>query len=164
MTAHAQRQPAPAPALKAAATPTEARMVSAALLDAMTALLTLIERETELVRVGKVREAMTTELQKAELARHYAAAITRFKLSQPYMAAAAPDLLATLHRHHDIFRGMLQINLTVLATAHAVSEGIVRGVNAEMQRRNAPQTYNAYGQRSVPGPRNITPIAISRSL
>ena len=29
---------------------------------------------------------------------------------------------------------MLQINLTVLATAHAVSESIVRGVNAEMQQ------------------------------
>ena len=36
---------------------------------------------------------------------------------------------------------MLQINLTVLATAHAVSEGIVRGVNTEMQRRNIPNTY-----------------------
>ena len=38
---------------------------------------------------------------------------------------------------------MLQINLTVLATAHAVSESIVRGVNAEMQRRNIPNTYTA---------------------
>lgn len=163
MTAHAQRLP-PVPALTPAATPTEARMVSTALLEAMTALLTLIERETELVRVGKVREAMAAEVQKADLARGYASAIARFKLSQPYMAKAAPDLLATLHRRHDIFRGMLQINLTVLATAHAVSEGIVRGVNAEMQRRNAPQTYNAYGQRSAPGPRNIAPIALSRSL
>jgi len=59
---------------------------------------------------------------------------------------------------------MLQINLTVLATAHAVSEGIVRGVNTEMQRRNIPATYTASGQRAAPGPRNITPLAISRSL
>ncbi len=53
---------------------------------------------------------------------------------------------------------MLQINLTVLATAHAVSEGIVRGVNAEIQRRNIPNTYTAAGQRAAPGPRNITPL------
>ena len=59
---------------------------------------------------------------------------------------------------------MLQVNLTVLATAHAVSEGIVRGVNAEMQRRNMPNTYTAAGQRAAPGPRNITPLAVSRSL
>ena len=73
-------------------------------------------------------------------------------------------MLATLHRHHDTFRAMLQVNLTVLATAHAVSEGIVRGVNTEIQRRNIPNTYTAAGQRAAPGPRHITPLAVSRSL
>ncbi len=73
-------------------------------------------------------------------------------------------MLTTLRRHHDTFRAMLQINLTVLATAHAVSEGIVRGVNTEMQRKNIPNTYTASGQRATPGPRNITPLTVSRSL
>ena len=58
---------------------------------------------------------------------------------------------------------MLQINLTVLATAHAVSEGIVRGVNAEVQRNNMPNTYTAAGQRAAPGPRRSRPLAVSRS-
>ena len=57
---------------------------------------------------------------------------------------------------------MLQINLTVLATAHAVSESIVRGVNAEIQRRNIPNTYTAAGRRATPGPRHMTPLAVSR--
>jgi hypothetical protein len=86
------------------------------------------------------------------------------KANQPYFAATTPDLLAALHRHHEVFRAMLQVNLTVLATAHAVSEGIVRGVNAEIQRKNIPHTYTAYGKRAAPGPRNMTPIALSRSL
>jgi hypothetical protein len=59
---------------------------------------------------------------------------------------------------------MLQINLTVLATAHAVSESIVRGVNAEMQQKNIPNTYTAAGRRAAPGPRHMTPLAVSRSL
>ncbi len=59
---------------------------------------------------------------------------------------------------------MLQINLTVLATAHAVSEGIVRGVNTEIQRRNIPNTYTSAGRRAAPGPRHMTPLAVSRSL
>ena len=84
--------------------------------------------------------------------------------AQKYLAKSAPELLATLHRHHDAFRAMLQINLTVLATAHAVSESIVRGVNTEIQRRNIPNTYTAAGQRATPGPRHITPLAVSRSL
>ena len=38
-----------------------------------------------------------------------------------------PDKLETLRRRHDAFRALLQIDLTVLATAHAVSEGMVPG-------------------------------------
>ena len=99
-----------------------------------------------------------------ELSRRYVGAITHLKASQKYLQQAAPDLLNTLHRHHDVFRAMLQINLTVLATAHAVSESIVRGVNSEMQRRNIPNTYTAAGRRATPGPRHNTPLAVSRSL
>ena len=86
------------------------------------------------------------------------------KVAQTRLAQVAPDLLASLKRHHETFRAMLQINLTVLATAHAVSEGILRGVNAEVQRRNTPNTYTAAGQRAAPGPRHVTPLAVSRSL
>ena len=130
----------------------------------MSALLGIIERETELVRAGKVREAIRLEEQKNELSRRYVVAVENLKNAQEHLAQVAPELLATLRRHHETFRAMLQINLTVLATAHAVSEGIVRGVNAEVQRRNMPNTYTAAGQRAAPGPRNITPLAVSRSL
>jgi hypothetical protein len=133
-------------------------------MEAMSALLAVIERETELVRAGKVREAMMLETRKSELSRRYVGAVSHLKASQKYLAASAPELLTTLHRHHDVFRSMLQINLTVLATAHAVSEGIVRGVNTEIQRRNIPDTYTSAGQRATPGPRHITPLSVSRSL
>jgi len=130
----------------------------------MSALLGVIERETELVRAGKLREAMAFEPNKTELSRRYAGAIAQLKASQKFLHETAPELLTTLHRHHDTFRAMLQINLTVLATAHAVSESIVRGVNAEMQQKNIPNTYTAAGRRTAPGPRHITPLAVSRSL
>lgn len=146
------------------ATPGEAQQLAEGLMEVMTALLAVIERETELVRAGKVREAMALETKKSELSRRYVGSIAHLKNSQTYLARATPDLLAALHRHHDTFRALLQINLTVLATAHAVSEGIVRGVNAELQRRNIPTTYTAAGQRAAPSPRNISPLALSRSL
>jgi hypothetical protein len=165
MNQHPQRlQPlAPAP-IPMAATPAEARKLAEELMDVMGALLGVIERETELVRAGKLREAMASEARKTELSRRYVNAVGRLKASQKYLAQVAPELLTTLHRHHDVFRAMLQINLTVLATAHAVSEGIVRGVNTEMQRRNMPNTYTSAGRRVAPGPRHITPLAVSRSL
>jgi hypothetical protein len=163
MNKHPQRQGLPTREATQT-TPAEARKMAENLMEVMSALLGVIERETELVRAGKIREAMASESRKAELSRRYVSAVTQLKASSKSLAQAAPDLLATLHRHHDTFRAMLQINLTVLATAHAVSESIVRGVNNEVQRRNIPNTYTAAGRRVAPGPRHITPIAVSRSL
>ena len=163
MNPHPQRQPAPA-GIPTASTPTEARKLAENMMEVMSALLGLIERETELVRAGKIREAMAFEPKKTELSRRYVNIVACLKASQKYMTQAAPELLATLHRHHDVFRAMLQINLTVLATAHAVSESVIRGVNTEIQRRNIPNTYTAAGRRATPGPRHITPISVSRSL
>ena len=145
-------------------TPADARKLAEELLDVMSKLLAVVEQETALVRAGKVREAMQLEPQKTALSGRYVTAIETLRVAQEHLSQVAPDLLASLKRHHETFRAMLQINLTVLATAHAVSEGILRGVNAEVQRRNMPNTYTAAGQRATPGPRHITPLAVSRSL
>jgi len=161
---NASRQPMQAQRAGIAPGSVEAHKLAEDLMDAMNALLALIERETELVRAGKVREAMMLESKKQELSRNYVGAVSQLKANQPQLAKSAPELLSTLHRHHDAFRAMLQVNLTVLATAHAVSESVVRGVNAEIQKRNVPNTYTAAGRRAAPGPRHITPLAVSRSL
>jgi hypothetical protein len=164
MNQHPQRQPASAP-IPMASTPAEARKLAENLMDVMSTLLGVIERETELVRAGKIREAMACEAaKKTELTRRYVNAVAHLKASQKYLTQTVPELLTTLHRHHDVFRAMLQINLTVLATAHAVSESVIRGVNTEIQRRNIPNTYTSAGRRAAPGPRHITPLAVSRSL
>ena len=54
---------------KAISTPAEARKLAEDLMEVMSGLLGIIERETELVRAGKIREAMQLEEQKSELSR-----------------------------------------------------------------------------------------------
>jgi hypothetical protein len=52
----------------------------------------------------------------------------------------------------------------VLATAHAVSEGLIRGAHAEVARQSAPQTYGNSGRATTP-PRNAAvPVSVSRTL
>src|SRR6202043_824603 len=98
MKQHPQRQPAPAPVpVPMASTPAEARKLAENLMDVMSALLGVIERETELVRAGKIREAMAFEPQKTELSRRYVNVIAHMKASQDYLSQAAPELLTTLH-------------------------------------------------------------------
>jgi hypothetical protein len=162
---NAQRQQAaPIAAPRSVATPTEARQLADELMKVMNELLAIIEQETALVRNGSIREAIKLEAPKTDISRRYIAMISLLKISQTYLAQTTPDLLSALRKHHDVFRAMLQVNLTVLATAHAVSEGIVRGVNAEVQKRNVPQTYTAAGRQAQPGRANMTPIVVSRSL
>ena len=161
MNQQQQARPAPRPPVT---TPQEARKLAEEMMDVMSKLLAVVDEETGLVRAGKVREAMMLEKQKSALTGRYVTAVEALRVAQAQLKQVAPDLLASLKRHHEIFRAMLQINLTVLATAHAVSEGIVRGVNAEVQRRNMPNAYTAAGQRAAPSPQQVRPLAVSRSL
>jgi hypothetical protein len=151
-------------ALPSVSSVADARKLADGLLKAMNELLELIERETALIRAGKITEALRMEMQKTELSKRYLASVSLFKGSHDYMKRATPDLLTALVRHHETFRAMLQVNLTVLATAHAISEAIIRGVNTELQRKRAPSTYTASGSRSTPNPRNAAPFAVSRTL
>jgi DNA repair ATPase RecN len=134
------------------------------LLTAMDALVATVEQETELVRAGKLKDAAALEATKAELARAYVNDTTQVKANLPALKQRVPDLLAALRKQHDTFNALLQINLTVLATAHAVSESLIRGAHAEVARKNAPQTYGSSG-RTVAPPRNAAvPVSVSRSL
>jgi hypothetical protein len=142
----------------------EAHELASRFSEVMDALLNCIETETRLVRDGKLSEVARLEANKADLARIYVACSERLKASKPYFDQAAPDLLKALRERHDKFRALLQVNLTVLATAHAVSEGIMRGVSEEMSRKSSPQVYGASGRTNAPSPRNAQPLTVSRML
>jgi hypothetical protein len=73
-------------------------------------------------------------------------------------------MASELRQRHDLFRAVLQMNLTVLATAHAVSESIMRGVSAELARKATPQGYGATGRAFVPPATAMQPLTLSRVL
>jgi hypothetical protein len=161
MTAPTEAQvPAPRPIRS----PAEAELLISHFYDVMDALLGIIEEETELVRAGKLSEAAKLEQSKAELSRLYVADTERIRTNQGYLADSAADMLAGLRRRHDEFRAVLQMNLTVLATAHAVSESIMRGVSDELARKATPQAYGASGRPTVPSAGSRQPLTLSRVL
>lgn len=142
----------------------EAEQLAGHLTEVMDALLGTVEEETKLVRAGKLRQAVRLEGAKADLTKLYVADIARFKASESSIATLIPNTMQALRQRHDVFRSLLQINLTVLATAHAVAEGIVRGVSGEMAKKAAPSTYGRNGIANAPGRTAYQPIAVSRKL
>ena len=154
--------PAPKPAAIASAG--EAERAIANLNTIMDRLTATVEEETRRLRAGNLRDALEKDDGKVELARAYAAESERVKAAGDIIAKNLPEALDRLRKRHDAFRALLQTNLTVLATSHAVAEGIIRGVSGELARKQAPSTYGASGRTNTPGPKASQPLAISRTL
>ena len=134
------------------------------MLDVMDALLATVEEETQLVRDGRLADAAKLEAVKTELSGMYIDDTARIRANQGFLSKSTPELVDELRERHDQFRALLQINLTVLATAHAVSEGIMRGVSAELARKATPQGYGASGHAATPSAGSMQPLTVSRVL
>jgi flagellar biosynthesis/type III secretory pathway chaperone len=123
-----------------------------------------LTEETVRVRAGKLRDAGALSEAKIEFARLYALESARIRAAKETILRWIPDAFDRLNERHNTFRDLLQTNLTVLATAHAVSEGIIRGVSGELARKQAPSTYGANGRAQAPTAKATQPLALSRSL
>lgn len=142
----------------------EAERVIANLNTIMDRLVETVEEETARVRAGRLADAAELAEGKAELGRRYAVESERVTAARELIARSLPDALDALRKRHTAFQVLLQTNLTVLATAHAVSEGIIRGVSGELARKRAPSTYGATGRANAPSAKASQPLAISRTL
>ena len=125
-------------------------------------LSSLLDQETRLVHAGKVRGAAALGAAKAELAGRLYAASERIKASAKFLQKSAPARCAALLRLQDSFRGIVQKNMIVLATAHAVSEGIVRRLSGDLARKASPQVYGSTGKAAATNPKAGKPLALSR--
>ena len=123
-----------------------------------------LTEETARVRAGKLRDAGSLSEAKIEFARLYALESARIRAAKETIERWIPDAFERLRKRHKTFQELLQTNLTVLATAHAVSEGIIRGVSGELARKQAPSTYGANGRAQAPSTKTTQPLALSRCL
>ena len=87
----------------------------------------------------------------------------------PTFAAAAADVpvlgglfqVLTVRNYETVKDG---IDYDVSVPEVDADGALTEAVNAEIQKRNVPNTYTAAGRRAAPGPRHITPLAVSRTL
>ncbi len=146
--------------------PLEARALIEATLEALSALSHLVGEETELVRAGRLPEAMEREPRKAELAGIYMRGVEQVKLNAVALARFTPDQVKRLKLAHGAFQDLIETNQIVLATARAVSESIVRELAGEA---NLPMRAAGYGPAATVGSGafsrpNAGPLVVSRRL
>jgi hypothetical protein len=142
----------------------EANAVVARLARVMDAILAVLEQETALVRAGKLAAAARLAPTKTELAQLYLTDAQRLKAGKAFLRQSAKEALDALHAQHHRLQTVLRTNLTVLATAHAVSEGIMRGVSERLARKSMPESYGASGRAAAPERHSTEPLIVSRRL
>ena len=142
-----------------------ARALIEAVLEALGALSHLVGEETELVRAGRLPEAMSREPRKTELAGIYMRGVEQVKLNAVALARFVPEQVKRLKEAHIAFQSLIETNQIVLATARAVSESVIRDLAADA---NKPMRANGYGPAAAVGAGafarpNAGPLVVSRS-
>ncbi len=141
-----------------------AREVATSVTRLLTELAAVMQHETAAVRAGRLRDAAEFEARKSQLAAGYYGAAMQIKAHAREMKRLAPEMMRELEAAAACLQPVMQFNLTVLATAHAVAEGLVRGVAGEVAKQTQPTTYGRSGRASAPPPRKAEPIALVRTL
>ncbi|MHB2168822.1 hypothetical protein [Alsobacter sp. R-9] len=158
------RQPDPRPAgPPAVGTPREAEALAERLIVLMAALEDVVGRETALLRQSRLKEATDLAQAKSEAARDYVHGLEALKINAIAMARWAPAAVERLRKAQARLSDALTVNMTVLATARSVSEGIVRSLASELAAPRTLTTYGAGRPASSTKPA-ATSLLISRSL
>ncbi|HEY7383626.1 MAG TPA: hypothetical protein VH743_08140 [Beijerinckiaceae bacterium] len=143
----------------------EADQLITSVLGTMGQLEKVLADETAHVRVGRIREGLAAEARKSELASAYLRGLEVVKSNAIALARFAPDALARLKTAHAAFSQVIQTNQTVLATARAVSENLLKSVADEVNRLSTPQGYAPAGPRGAPRPPpKSEPLLVSKRL
>jgi len=139
------------PPSEAARRPVGSREDAEALLAGLTAALSdleaALEAETALIGAGRIRDGLAEEARKSELSSAYVLRLQVAKQNVVALARLAPEALRLFRERQASFERVMSRNQTVIATARAVSEGLIRGLSEAVQREARP---NVYGLPSRP--------------
>jgi len=143
----------------------DARTLAGELALAMSGLEAVLSEETDLLKASDLKRAAALMERKSEAGRRYVAALEAVKLNAIALARWVPAEVAALKRAQHDLSAAIDLNMTVLATAKAVSENIVRSLAREIA---APKRLSTYGMAGTMASQAIdprgTPLVVSRRL
>lgn len=144
----------------------EAEKLIETVMETLGALSHVVGEETGLVKAGRLKDAMEREARKAELAGTYMKGVEQVKLNAVALARFAPEKVKRLKTAHLAFQDLIDLNQTVLATARAISESIMRDLATDTNRQNRAPGYGptATVGAGVFARPNAGPLVISKSL
>ncbi len=136
------------------------------LLATMSELEAVLARESDGIRAGRIAQALADSTIKSALAAAYMTGLEAAKANTIALARFAPEGLSALKAAQQSFAAAVETNQQVLATARAVSEGLIKALAEEVAKTRTPTVYgrpsvspSPYGRGAQAGP-----LVFSRSL
>lgn len=131
----------------------------------LSALVSIMNNETTLLRAGRFREAGTLSAEKTRLAQEYVTYSRAVQRQAERLNAQSPADVQRLRIGHEQLATQMAENIKVIATARAVTEDLLTDVAAAVGRNNQAKTYGAGGQINAGGGATASKgIAINRAL
>jgi hypothetical protein len=140
---------APEPSGRAIATREEAERLLATLTAALDELEGYLDAESELIAAGRIRDGLAGEGRKSELSAAYVLQLQLAKANVVALARLAPEALRVFRARQAAFERVMNRNQTVIATARAVAEGLIRSLSEAVQREARPTVYGAPARPSL---------------
>lgn len=137
----------------------------AALMKTTSDLMALLDRETVVLRAGKIDELASLQLRKAALNAILMRDIAQFRGSVVFMREAVPSRLAALKEHFQLFQQTLDTNQAALSAMRAVSDALLKAIAAQAgAAQSGPETYGKNASTLTMPPRRPSAISVDRSL
>lgn len=121
-------------------------------------LNSIMQRETDLIRAAKLKEAGQLVEDKATLAGLYQRELEAVRAAASVIGRLVPDRAELLRNRLAGLQETLSVNLAVVGTARAVAEDMMRTVADEVSKREMPTVYGMHGQvaQTSKGPASLS--------
>lgn len=142
----------------------EATQLASLLRETLERLSQTLNMETELMKAGKMRQAVDTQVDKARLTETFLKTSERFRSNIKYYRETMPDICRDVQTLHARFCNEVTRNMTALATAKAISEGLIDEIVSAAREHEKPVGYTSIGAATHGKASVAPPLRLNRSF
>jgi hypothetical protein len=143
----------------------EAEELCARLLQTTAELISVLDRETVVLRKGETQEMNALVARKTALSTALMRDMTVLNANASFISRVVPEQLAALKDQHQQFQRSLKVNHDALGAVKAITENLMRTIaNAAGANKAAPDTYGRSATLSADSGNRTAALSVNRSL
>ena len=146
-------------------TPEDAETLCSRLIDTTADLISVLERETHMVRNAVSSDFSALSARKQALSITLMQDMETLKENSDYIKSTTPEQITILQEQQSQFHRSLEINHSALTAMKAVSEELLHTIATKVAKKKAgPELYNQNAGFSSPTDKSSGPVSLDATL